>query len=251
MKKLRIPCFDDGGELKKIVLRMKLSSCLLLLTFMQVSAHVRSQDRLTMTVRNIGWQSFFDLLEKKSNYTFLYKDNALPRNEKIDVEARALTVPEILDNVLRRSALSYQVLSNHLVVITAKGAVVTTAADNDIRVTGRVVTSTGDPLAGATVRVKGSTQATTTDSAGVFSFTVPDDATLVVSYVGYQTQEASLSGRNRIDVSLTALPGSAAYSDPCTEAQRAPSRESDDSCWKADTPSPIVIVPTRNMARTG
>ena len=208
MKKLRIPRFDDGGELKKIVLCMKLSSCLLLLTFLQVSAHVRSQDRLTMTIRNIGWQSFFDLLEKKSNYTFLYKDNALPRNEKIDVEARALTVPEILDNVLRRSALSYQVLPNHLVVITAKGAVVPAAADNDIRVTGRVVSSTGDPLAGATVRVKGGTQATTTDSTGVFTFMAPDDATLVISYVGYQTQEAPLSGRNRIDVSLTALPGS-------------------------------------------
>jgi len=214
MKKLRIPRTDDCGELKKILLRMKLSSCLLLLTFLQVSAHVRSQDKLTMAIKNIGWQSFFDLLEKKSNYTFLYKDNVLPRNEKFDVDAKALTVPEILDNVLRRSPLAYQVLPNRLVVITGKGGGAVTGAaasgaeDNDIRVTGRVLAASGEPLAGATVRVKGGTQATSTDSLGGFSLMAPEDATLVISYVGYQTQEAPLGGRTRVDVALTALPGS-------------------------------------------
>jgi len=55
-----------------MLLRMKLSFALMLLTFLQVSASVHSQDRLTMNVKQIGWQSFFDLLEKESNYTFLY-----------------------------------------------------------------------------------------------------------------------------------------------------------------------------------
>lgn len=213
MKKLRIPWFDDYGEWKKIVLRMKMSSCLLLLAFLQVSAHVRSQDRLTMTIKNIGWQNFFDLLEKRSNYTFLYKDNVLPRNEKIDVEVKALTVPEILDNVLRHSPLTYQVLPNRLVVITpriAVGVTVDVAVDvrlNDIRVSGRVVSSTGDPLAGATVRVKGGTAVTTTDIAGGFSLMAPEDGTLVISYVGYQQLEVAIGGRVRMDVTLTALPG--------------------------------------------
>jgi TonB-linked SusC/RagA family outer membrane protein len=207
MKKLPIPCFGDSRELKKILLRMKLSSCLLLLTFLQVSAHVHSQDKLTMNVRSIGWQSFFDLLEKKSSFTFLYKDNVLPHNEKIDVEANELTVPQILDNVLRHSALSYQLLPNHLVVITPRGATVEETAA-DIRVTGTVLSSSGDPLVGATVRVKGSSTGTSTDSTGHFMLMVPEEATLVASYVGYQTQEAALAGRTRIDITLTALPGS-------------------------------------------
>ena len=207
MKKLPIPCFGDSRELKKILLRMKLSSCLLLLTFLQVSAHVRSQDKVTVNVKSIGWQSFFDLLEKKSSFTFLYKDNALPHNEKIDVEAKELTVPQILDNVLRHSVLSYQLLPNHLVVITAKGAAAE-EAPADIRVTGSVQTSGGDPLVGATVRVKGSSTGTSTDSVGHFILMVPEEATLVISYVGYQPQEVALAGRTRIDISLTALPGS-------------------------------------------
>lgn len=210
MKKLRIPRTGDCGELKKIVLRMKLSSCLLLLAFLQVSAHVRSQDRLTMNVKNIGWQSFFDLLEKKSDYTFLYKDNVLPRNEKIDVDAHGLTVPEILDNVMRHSPLIYQVLPNRLVVITARvtAPAATDAIATDIRVTGKIVTASGDPLAGATVRVKGGTAVTVTDSGGTFVLMAPEDATLIISYVGYQQQEVPIGGRVRVDVTMTAMVGS-------------------------------------------
>lgn len=207
MKKLRIPRFHDCGGLKKIALRMKLSSCLLLLTFLQVSAHVHSQDRLTITIKNIAWSSFFDLLEKKSNYTFVYKDNVLPRNEKIDVDAKALTVPEILESVLKTSPLKFQVLPNRLVVITPRADAAADVKDNDIRITGRVTATSGEPLAGATVRVKNGTAATSTDSTGAFSLTVPDNATLVISYIGYQQQEMPVSGRTRLDVTLTAMPG--------------------------------------------
>ena len=135
---------------------MKLSSSLLLLTFLQVSAHVNSQDKLTVNVKNIGWQPFFDLLEKKSSYTFLYKDNVLPHKEKIDVAARDLTVPQILDNVLSHSPLTYQLLPNHLIVIIPRaeatgmtGPPGMVAAAGDIRITGRVVSVAGDALAGA------------------------------------------------------------------------------------------------------
>src|ERR1700761_8894089 len=128
MKKMPIPCFNDSRELKKILLLMRFTSCLLLATFLHVSANVRSQDsvkvdarlnvrvsvntdpqqKLTVNVRQIGWQPFFDLLQKKSNYTFLYKDNILPRSDKFDVEVNNLTVPQILDNVLKSSRLTWQ-----------------------------------------------------------------------------------------------------------------------------------------------
>lgn len=210
MKKLPIPRFGDSGELKKMLLRMKLSSCLLLLTFLHVSAHVRSQDKLTINVRSIGWQSFFDLLEKKSSYTFLYKDNIIPHEEKIDVAANELTVPQILDNVMRHSPLSYQLLPNHLIVITprtARGVERDTTA-LEIRVMGTVLSPTGEVLAGATVRVKGSQSGTSTDSTGHFVLMAPEDATLEASYVGYQTQEMAIAGRTRIDITLVALVGS-------------------------------------------
>src|ERR1700737_3719399 len=84
----------------KTLLLMKLSFAFLLL-FLQVSANVHSQDKLTLMEKGISWVQFFDLLQKKSNYTFVYKDETLPKNERIDVTAIDRTVPQILDNVLR------------------------------------------------------------------------------------------------------------------------------------------------------
>jgi TonB-linked SusC/RagA family outer membrane protein len=155
----------------------------------------------------IGWQPFFDLLQKKSNYTFLYKDNVLPSHDKFDVEVSELTVPQILDNVLRNSPLSYQLMPNHLIVITSR-AVSDPDAAQDIRIMGRILSASGDVLAGATVHIKGSAAGTSTDSTGHYDLMVPDDAVLVVSYVGYETQEIAVGSRTRIDVTLTSLPGS-------------------------------------------
>ncbi len=203
MKKLPIPRSGDSGGLKKTLLRMNLSSCLLLLTFLQVSAHVHSQDKLTMNVKSIGWQPFFDLLEKESNYTFVYKDNVLPRNEKIDVDVKDLTVPQILDIVFQHTALSYQQLANHLIVVTQKNA-----PPPGIRITGIVTSPTGEPLSGATVQVKGSTVGISTDSAGSFTLNVDENAVLVITYIGYQSQELPVAGKTRFEITLTALPGS-------------------------------------------
>jgi hypothetical protein len=208
MKKLTIPCLDDYRGLKKMLLCMRLTSYLLLLTFLHVSAHVRSQDKLTVNVRHIGWQPFFELLQTKSNYTFLYKDNTLPRNEHFDVAVSELTVPQILDAVLRNSPLTYKLLPNRLIAITSRATAAAVDAPEDIRITGRIVSASGDALAGATVHVKGGTAATSTDSTGHFTLMAPDDATLVISYVGYESQEIAVTARTRIDVTLTALPGS-------------------------------------------
>src|SRR5882762_4851869 len=129
MKKNVSSSYTNLPDLKKILLLMQLSCSLLLLPFLQVSASVHSQDKLTLTEKAISWEKLFDLLEKKSTYTFLYKDNVLPRKEKIDVEASDLTVPEILDNVFRNTKLSYRVLPNNLVVITPRSVEV-----NEIRI---------------------------------------------------------------------------------------------------------------------
>jgi len=188
--------------MKKIILRMKLTISILLLTFLQVSAKVHSQERLTLTEKGISWERFFELLEKRSNFTFLYKNDVLPPHQKIDVAVVDRTIPQILETVLHNTPLTFQLLAGNLVVVTSRQAPML-----EIRVSGKVVSAAGDPLVGASVKIKGTQQGTTTDNAGNFSLTVPEEATLVVSYVGYQPQEVPVSGRTAVTVTLEALPG--------------------------------------------
>lgn len=62
-------------------------------------------------------------------------------------------------------------------------------------VTGKVTDEKGNPVASASVTVKGSNQGTATDASGKFQLTVPQNAkTLVISSVGFVNQETSISG---------------------------------------------------------
>lgn len=68
---------------------------------------------------------------------------------------------------------------------------------------GRVIDQSGQPLIGVNVVVKGTNQGTSTDLAGKFLLSnVDDDATLVVSYIGYQVQEIKVNGRSSIEITL-------------------------------------------------
>ncbi|MCE5224984.1 MAG: SusC/RagA family TonB-linked outer membrane protein [Porphyromonadaceae bacterium] len=66
------------------------------------------------------------------------------------------------------------------------------------QVRGTVVDEAGEPVIGATIQIKGTTQGTVTDVDGNFSLSAPANGTLVISYVGFQTQEMPVSANPRI-----------------------------------------------------
>jgi len=71
-------------------------------------------------------------------------------------------------------------------------------------VKGTVTNSTGDPLAGVSVTVKGTTSGTSTNIDGNYSIDVPQNGTLVFSFVGYTATEVAVEGRTQIDVVMNA-----------------------------------------------
>jgi TonB-dependent SusC/RagA subfamily outer membrane receptor len=81
-------------------------------------------------------------------------------------------------------------------------------ADDDyfanITVTGNVIDSAGNPLSHASVAVQGTQGGTVTDANGNFTISVDENAVLVISSVGYTTQEVKVNGRDKITVLLEA-----------------------------------------------
>lgn len=71
-----------------------------------------------------------------------------------------------------------------------------------IQLTGSVIDSTGEPIIGASVIEKGTTNGLITDFDGNFSLNVDPQATIVVSYVGYKSEEIALNGRRNIQIIL-------------------------------------------------
>jgi TonB-linked SusC/RagA family outer membrane protein len=78
----------------------------------------------------------------------------------------------------------------------------TTMAQQKISVSGRITDSQGGALSGVTIKEKGGTVATSTNKSGNFSISVPSNATLIISNVGYQNQEVSVDGKTTITITL-------------------------------------------------
>lgn len=89
--------------------------------------------------------------------------------------------------------LTFCILLSHLTVF----------AQNGISVSGTVTDDSGQPLPGASIIVNGTTTGTQTDFDGLYALNnVPNNGTLVISYIGYSTQEIAVNGQTTIDVSL-------------------------------------------------
>lgn len=72
----------------------------------------------------------------------------------------------------------------------------------DINVSGRVTSETNEGLPGVNVTVKSTTNGTVTDANGSYRLSVPENATIVFSYIGYATEEVAVGNRTNIDVQL-------------------------------------------------
>ncbi len=134
----------------------------------------------------------------------MFDQSLISNKPKVDVQVNNEEVTNVLNTIFEGAGIGYKVLDNNLIVLKASvnGMKIEIA---DIRVSGRVTGSGGEPLQGVSVTVKGTTIGTSSDANGNYALTAPDGSTtLVFSYVGYQPQEVSINGRSTLNISLTA-----------------------------------------------
>jgi TonB-linked SusC/RagA family outer membrane protein len=87
---------------------------------------------------------------------------------------------------------------------SAYKAIYTSTNKVDQQVTGKVIDEKGEPLIGVSVKVKGTTNGVMTDVNGSFTITAPDNAILVLSFIGYASQEVAIGGRTTITIKMAA-----------------------------------------------
>lgn len=164
----------------------------------QVSANGYSQTRISLNVKDAEIASVLTTIEKQSNYRFLYNGDLTSVKQKVSLSVQEAEIKEVLDRLLKNSGITYQFLQNNLIAIKDAEQ----APPPDQVVTGTVRGDGNTPISGVSVVVKGTSRGTATNENGQFSISVPENATLVFSYVGYVAQEVIVGNRTSIDVSL-------------------------------------------------
>jgi TonB-linked SusC/RagA family outer membrane protein len=149
-------------------------------------------------------------IEKVSDLHFLYKSNLPGLDKAVSLSVKDATNKAALDKLFEGSGLKYSIENGNAVVVYNEKQPVSleelmteksTTATVDI--TGVVTDNNDDPLIGATVKVKGSTKAVATDIDGKFTLKgVKKDATVTVSYIGYETKDLTASHSGSYNVML-------------------------------------------------
>jgi TonB-linked SusC/RagA family outer membrane protein len=188
---------------KKLSRIMRLTIACLLIACLHVAATGHTQDKVTLNLKSAELRKAIIAIEKKTDYRFLFNEELLSHRPKIDINVVEAPVIQVLDQLLQNTGISYKVLNNKLVVLKETSDIASLEDLQDIRVSGRVTTAAGDGLAGVSITVKGTRTGTTTDAGGNFAITVPDNAVLIFSYVGYESKEVTVAGQTSINVQLT------------------------------------------------
>lgn len=164
---------------------------LLCCTFLLLaSAPVPAQNAtLSVDVRNATLEEVFRIIGEQSGYTFSYRNVILDPTGDIDLTIANARLDTILNRILPPKGLRFELTSGNSVVITRAAAQPPrTVEDRQVnRVSGLVSDSEGEPVAGAVVTVRGTSNAAITDSGGRFSLEAPVGSAIDVSFPGYAT----------------------------------------------------------------
>ncbi|MDR1091361.1 MAG: TonB-dependent receptor [Prevotella sp.] len=168
--------------------------------FLHTTLLCAQTDNLSFTVHNATLREVLELIESKSKVMFSYKDVTLDNRKDITLTVQDESVESVLNKLLPLKALTYTKTGNTFAI--KPGVVTPTQARVEKRITGTVVDERGEPVIGANVVEKGTTNGVITDIDGKFSLSVPDNATLEVSYIGYVVQSIPIRNQTTLQIIL-------------------------------------------------
>lgn len=195
---------------KKLLLVMKLTAFLIIFFTVQVTATVYSQSKkLTIDVQGSSIKEVLQQIEAQSEYRFIYENEKVNLDEKVSIRVKDEVVENILKMLFEKDGVNYSITENNLILINPSGQQIrnlgkeSNGSQQQKSVSGKVTDSTGAGLPGVSVVVKGTTTGVITDMDGKYSLAkVPDNATLVFSFVGMKSQEIPVAGKSLINTVL-------------------------------------------------
>lgn len=181
----------------------KLTTLLILISLMQVSAKVYSQaGKLDLSIKKATILQVFDEIEDNSSYRFFYDNEHVDLTKEVSIESTNQEIAAVLQELFEGTDLTYQV-NDHLILVQSKIAKSNASAQQHNKITGKVTDEGGLPLPGVTILVKGTSTGTVTNIDGEYTLAdVPAGATLAFSFVGMRTQEVLIENQNVINITL-------------------------------------------------
>lgn len=167
---------------------------LLLASQMTISAQ-----NVSFSTNKVTLKSAFEKIEKASKYKIAYNSSQLNANRSVTLSKKSDDVFGMLTQLLKGTNCTYDLEGNYIIIKPLQKA---QTSGKKVKVRGVIKDETGEPIIGATVRVKGQSEGTVSDFDGNFTLDVTDGNTLQISYIGYQTQEFAVGKQHHFSIVL-------------------------------------------------
>jgi len=193
-------CTPSGyGAKQRIIMRVNLIAILFIVFLMQVSANSLAQ-KVTLNYKEASLKEVFNDLKKQTGYKFLYTHEMLSEARKVTITITDAPLREVLADIFSKQPLSFSIEDNSVVLKRKTLSLIDRLSSffkqDSLLFKGKVLDEKGSPLPGATIKLKGGTKASVSTGTGYFERYGTLKSTLVVSYLGYLTQEISLNGKD-------------------------------------------------------
>lgn len=180
---------------------MRLTFIALFVFSFSLLASVHSQTmRININANNESTHSILEQIEQQTDYLFIYNTNEIDLNRKASVHAQDQTVMDVLSQIFRNTNIGYAIEGSNIMLMK-KDEKAEQQQDNN-KVSGTITDKSGEPIIGANVVIKGTTNGTITDIDGNYTLNVPVSAILQISYIGYLTQDVPVNGKQQINIRL-------------------------------------------------
>lgn len=155
---------------------------------------------LTLRMNDTTIEDVLNRIEEQTEFRFLYNKKIVDVEHKVNVSTKNGKITDVLDHLFKDAGISYTI-SDRQIVLNKKDAFKSVQQSN--QVTGIVTDANGDPIIGANVIEKGTTNGIISDLDGKFTINVNPGAVLQVSYIGYITREIIVKDQSFLTVKLS------------------------------------------------
>jgi TonB-dependent starch-binding outer membrane protein SusC len=187
--------FDSN---KQFLRKMRTTSLMLILSISSLFAtNVKSQiTKVSFAVHNASILNVIEKIESQTDYLFVYNENEIELDRKVTISATNQSVAEILSEIFNNTNIVYAKEGTNIMLMQK-------SVSQQQKIIGTVTDEKNNLLPGVTVLVKGTTNGTLTDASGKYTLNnVPQNATLIFTFVGMITQEIATTGKMQVDVVL-------------------------------------------------
>lgn len=166
-------------------------------------AFVTWAQEVTLSFSQTKLETVLAAITKQTGYSLVFSDQLVNVNRNVSIKLTNAPLNQALQSLFSGTNLSFEVKNQKIYLIEKNAPKDATHPQKQKKVTGRITDATGEPIIGANVVEKGTTNGTVTDIEGNFSLEISDASVLLISYIGYSGQEIPVGSKSSFTIKLS------------------------------------------------